>query len=302
MNEKLAKTSIIIPAYGNLELTKKCVASIISMTSYPDFEIILIDNDSGEEFQDFFKNFDSGKIKFIYLKNNKNLGFSKANNQGVKIASSEILVFLNNDTEVIEQNWLKNLTSPLLKNSEIGLTGAKLLYPDNTIQHAGIYFYAGRPKHLYKNKQNSLIDSNINRYLNAVTAACISIKKELFLSIGGFDENFINGWEDLDLCLRIRKLGKKILYNSNCVLIHHESKTKDRHKFADHNTRLFYINNGIVSDYHIFLKQDNKKIKAFFASLKIFQFLSGLNTYIKKAGLKNLRKAKNKIFHLNNDL
>jgi len=262
------KISIIIPAYNNTSLTKNCLISIIENTYNDNYEIIVIDNGSGMDFIQEIKTMSFSNSKIKYVRNEINLGFAKACNQGAKIANGKYLVFLNNDTLIMNSEWLNELIEPLIDNQEIAICGAKLLYPDKTIQHGGIGFFKGNPIHLYRNKKHNYPPANRKKFLNAVTAACFSINKTDFFDIGQFDENFINGFEDVDFCLRTISIGKKILFNPACELIHLEEKTigrKDKDKF---NFDLLVRKHSFFpDDLKMIFQSDGVKLKNFFISL-----------------------------------
>lgn len=229
-------TSIIIPVFNNYAYTKNCVLSLERHNNFQKNEIIIIDNNSTDQTKFFLSNLPSNNLKIIT--NITNLGFAKACNQGAEIADGEHLIFLNNDTEVT-RGWIEELTRCLLADHRIGVVGCKLLYPDNTIQHAGVAFSSVKVHHLYRNFHPEHPANNKVREFQAVTAACMLVPRKLFLSLGGFDESFINGFEDLDFCFRARSKGFKVMYTPESVVIHHESKTPGRHDHHAHNARLF---------------------------------------------------------------
>jgi GT2 family glycosyltransferase len=229
------KISIIIPAFNNIFFTIKCLYSVFKSTKYHNTEVLVIDNGSTDN--------TSLIIKKVYpriklLRNEKNLGFAKACNQGAHIASGDMLIFLNNDTEVTS-GWISAFIDCITSKLNIGVVGCKLLYPDKSVQHAGVAFGAFKVHHIYRNFSQLHPATNKPRELQAVTAACMLVPRKLFLSLGGFDESFINGFEDLDFCFRARSNGAKVIYTPDCVVIHHESKTPGRHTHHERNARLF---------------------------------------------------------------
>jgi GT2 family glycosyltransferase len=216
-----ATVSIIIPFHNNVELTKQCIQSIFECTSSKiPYEIVLVDDASTDLFS-----FETNYTSFRLIKNETNLGFAPSCNYGARCANSKYLVFLNNDTLALE-GWLDGLIDPIETNSQIGIVGSKLLYPDNTIQHAGIAVDDERmPFHIYHRFPATFPGVNKLREYQAVTGACFIIKKELFQSVGGFDERYQNGFEDMDLCFRVGQAGYKIFYSPQSCLYHLESKT-----------------------------------------------------------------------------
>lgn len=234
------KVTIIIPFYNHIETTKMCLQSIIKCTSAQlryRYEIVVVDDNSNEEYS-----FEHKKSIFPLniIRNQTNLGFAGSCNRGAIEAGANYLVFLNNDTITLD-GWLDELIKPFETDSQVGVVGSKLLYSDNTIQHAGVVFDdTNMPFHIYHRFQSSFFGVNQTREYQAVTGACMAIDRELFFSLGGFDENYLNGLEDIDLCLKVRNIGKKVLYNPKSTLYHLEGQTRkvDLQK-QKHNMDLF---------------------------------------------------------------
>lgn len=219
--------SIIIPVKDNLEYTKKCIESVYQTSALYSIEIIIIDNDSKQETKNYLNKI-SDLVKVIT--NNDNNSFSKANNQGAEIAEGKYLIFLNNDTEV-KENWLENLEAKFNEDKNIGIQGAKLTYPNGKIQHAGIVYGTvkeGLNLHYHLHLAADFNDEKVNkqREFQMVTGALLAISKSNFDNVGGFDENYYFGYEDLDLCLQLRKAGLKVIYNPLVEAVHFESITK----------------------------------------------------------------------------
>ncbi len=222
----MSKVSIIIPVYNNFELTLMCINSIKKHCMDNNYEIIVVDDCSTDDTSEFFKLQDEVR----YIRNKYNRGFAYTCNRGAEVAEGDYLLFLNNDT-LIKNNFIKIIIESFTKYKDAAILGAKLLYNDNTIQHAGVLIYPDKHLgHLFKNFPSNYPDANKIRELQAVTGACLAIRKELFFKVNMFDENFINGFEDIDLCFKIRELGYKIIYNPNIFLIHLEEKTRKKFK------------------------------------------------------------------------
>jgi GT2 family glycosyltransferase/tRNA A37 methylthiotransferase MiaB/Flp pilus assembly protein TadD len=230
-------SSIIIPVFNNLSLTRQCLESIGEHTDVPH-EIIVVDNGSTDGTREYLNRLEAANwARVIY--NRTNLGFAKASNQGAQAAQGEYLVFLNNDT-IAQPGWLQELAACARKDAKIAAVGAKLLFPDNTVQHAGVAFTHNKlVYHLYKHYDRDHPAVNKEREFQAVTAACVLIKKDLFFGAGGFDESYRNGFEDVDLCFKLRQQGYKVVYNPRAVVYHLESKTPGRHDRETENSRLF---------------------------------------------------------------
>ena len=248
--------SIIIPTYNNIEFTLKCVSSIFKNTSLFQIEIIIIDNASTDRTLSWAQQLHKqGIIRLV--SNPDNMGFSHACNQGALIAKGQSLIFLNNDTEVLP-GWLQGMQNCFKSDQNIGIIGGKLLYPDNTIQHAGIAFDRQKVFHIYRHFHPAHPAVNKRREFQAVTGACLFVRRDLFITLGMFDEEFKNGFEDLDFCFRVRKNGLKVFYSPECSVIHHESKTPGRHAHHHQNAKLFTDRwqQDIVHDLDIIHAQD----------------------------------------------
>lgn len=218
--------SIIIPVWNKLELTVQCLTALAAVTTESSYEVIVVDNHSTDGTAEYLSSL-SGDVQII--RNQENLGFAKACNQGAKAARGKYLVFLNNDTIPLK-GWLKALVSEVEGYPEVGIVGSKLLYPDGTVQHAGVVLNRseGLPYHIYKGFSGDSPAVNQRREYQVVTAACLLIRQSLFMELGGFDEGFRNGFEDVDLCLKASERGAHVVYQPRSVLYHLESQTPGR--------------------------------------------------------------------------
>ncbi|MFA5195044.1 MAG: glycosyltransferase family 2 protein, partial [Bacteroidales bacterium] len=232
LNNKNAKVSIIIPSRNKADMLRKCLRSIDKKSTYRNFEIIVIDNNSDEkEFFTLIKQYTKqSKIPFKCVQDKEVFNFSRLINLGRKNASGEFILLLNNDTEVISPDWLEAMMEHA-QRKEIGVVGAKLLYDNDTIQHAGVIVgLGGAAGHVlvgedrdgpgYFNYVNML-----NTY-SAVTGACFMVRKSVFDEVGGFDESFGTEYNDVDFCLKIREAGYYNLYVPHCELYHFESMSR----------------------------------------------------------------------------
>ena len=253
------RVSIIIPIYNKKKYTQACLESIFKFGSKYEFEIIVVDNGSTDGSGEYLKGLSVGsESKVILIQNEKNLGFAKACNQGAKMAKGEYLLFLNNDT-VVAEKWLDILVQELDTNKNMGIVGPKLLYPDGTVQHAGVVFDKEKwPHHIYKKEKGDAPYVNKKRQFQCLTAACFLVRREIFEKVGGFDEAYLNGLEDLDFCLKVCALGLGILYCPESVVYHHESITEGRSNFDERNVKTFYSRWGekIKVDYQDYLTED----------------------------------------------
>lgn len=230
LKARVSKTSydcsIIIPVWNNAALTRQCLTALAQVTDGVTFEVVVVDNGSTDGVQDFLHTL-GGDIQVI--RNQDNLGFAKACNQGARAARGKYLVFLNNDTIPL-QGWLAPLIEEVRAHSDVAVVGSKLLYEDGTIQHAGVAFSREwfMPYHIYRGVDAHATSVSRRRELDCVTAACMLVRRDVFEEVGGFDEGYRNGFEDVDLCLKIREKGRKIIYQPQSVLYHLESRTPGR--------------------------------------------------------------------------
>ncbi len=225
--------TIIIPTKDKLELLKPCIDGVLNKTAYDNFEIIIIDNQSEEsETQEYLLSLKSN-FTINILNYEKHFNYSEMNNLAVKQAKGELVCFLNNDISIIKDDWLTEMVSHACR-PEIGCVGAKLLYPDGTIQHAGVILgLKGYASHAHKGFDgedvgyfNRLV---VTHNVSAVTAACMLMRKETFDEVGGFDaKNLEIAYNDVDLCLKVRELGYRNLFTPHAQLIHHESKSRGK--------------------------------------------------------------------------
>ncbi len=223
--------SIIVPFKDRPELLSKLVESLTSITSYQHYELLLISNNSiKDETLRLLDRLDSSKIRKFRWDHPFN--YSSINNFGVAQARGTILLFLNNDIEVCQADWLEELVGHA-QRPQIGAVGPQLIYPNGTIQHAGIVLgINGFAGHVFSGLSNAVPTTTpfgrpdwVRNYL-AVTGACLITRKETFLEVGGFDEHFELSGGDIDLCLRIVRSGKRIVYTPHAKLVHHEAASR----------------------------------------------------------------------------
>ncbi len=258
------KAGIIIPVY-NLwkEMTLPCLLSIKEHTDLSDVYIYVIDNASQDVSSSEIMQAGTGILgeHFQYIRNDENKGFAIACNQGAELAREQgcdVLLFLNNDTKVTK-NWLPPLIKEL-DNPKIGLVGPLLLYPDNTVQHCGIiYDLNGHIGHIYKNFPYSHRVIGKHSIFQAITGAALLARTKEFFSFGKFCEEFVNGFEDLDLCFQYGKAGClcKVVHES--IVYHYESKTAGRlnPELGKHNRALLFERNKNLKPYaHIHYELD----------------------------------------------
>lgn len=260
----MPESSVVIPVYNKWDLTRKCLKSLAANTS-GDIEVIVVDNASTDATQrgcEFLGKQLFGE-NFRYIRNDVNRNFAGASNQGAAAARGEFLVFLNNDTEV-QPGWYGPLIGDFDTWPDIAATGPLLVYPDETplgrtVQHLGVFVSPSlNLGHLYEGIPASSPLARKRRFFNAITAACMVIRKSLFMDVGKFDERFVNGFEDVDLCLRISERGLRFTVNPDSLVIHHESQTPGRHSREEANSRLLTEKDLhlLTPDWHVQAKND----------------------------------------------
>ncbi|MCR4641246.1 MAG: glycosyltransferase family 2 protein [Lachnospiraceae bacterium] len=227
-----AKVSILIPNCEQKAVLKRCIDSILEKSTYTDFEILVIENNSRSPeifaYYDELKN--HPKIRVLTYEGEFN--YSAVNNFAAKQAEGEYLLLLNNDTEVITLNWLEELLM-YAERADVGAVGAKLYYPDRTIQHAGIVLGLGAHRtaghgHYKVNYENLGYMGRLcyAQDVSAVTGACLMVKKSLYEELGGLDESFRVALNDVDFCLRLREKGYLNIWTPFCELYHYESASR----------------------------------------------------------------------------
>ncbi|MFR4170709.1 MAG: glycosyltransferase family 2 protein [Lachnospiraceae bacterium] len=224
------KVSIVIPNKDEKETLKKCLESIWQKTTYSNYEIILVENNSTtREIRDYYQELDGKNgVRVVYW--DKEFNYSAINNFGISYAKGDYILCLNNDITVISPEWMEELLANC-QRPEVGIVGARLYYPDNTIQHAGIVLGMGGCAGslfvgLARSRGGYLHKAALQQDLSAVTAACFMVKKETFEKVGGFEEKLAVAFNDVDFCLKVRHAGYLVVYDPYAELYHHESKTR----------------------------------------------------------------------------
>lgn len=222
--------SVIIPNKDEKETLQTCLEMLEKNTGYQNFEIIIVENNSTtDEIFRYYKEL-SGNRKIHLLRWGKEFNYSAINNFATAHAKGEYLLFLNNDVKSINPDWLEEMLG-VCQRPEVGGVGAKLIYPDNTIQHAGcVIGMGGIAGHMFvdmpADRTGYLHKASLLQDMSAVTAACLLMKKEVFEQAGGFTEELAVAFNDVDLCLKVRKNGYLIVYDPYAKLYHMESKTR----------------------------------------------------------------------------
>jgi len=226
------KVRMVIPCGGKTELLERCVDSIAGKTDYPDYEIVVLDNSRSSKVEKFVRGWSRRGLKLGYFDfRNQPFNYSAMNNAGARETDAALLLFLNDDISVITPDWLGAMVE-LACRPEVGAVGAKLLYPDDTIQHAGIilgcFDICGQAFKGHPASERTYYDfPDLVRNVSAVTAACMMVPRARFWECGGFDTKSLPvAYQDIDLCLKLNQRGYRVLYTPYAQLYHYEAVSK----------------------------------------------------------------------------
>jgi GT2 family glycosyltransferase len=239
--DRLPLVSILIPTKDQANLLNKCITSIIERSSYPNFEITIIDNGSIEsKTQELFSKLASQKIRII--KDVAPFNFSTLNNYGARVTDGPILCLMNNDIEVLSSDWLEEMVSFAIR-SDIGCVGARLWYPSGFLQHGGVITGMGDVAgHAHLNLKKGELGyfgrAALHQQLSAVTAACLVVKRAIFEQVGGLDEQLSVAYNDIDFCLRVQQSGYRNIWTPYAEMIHYESATRGYETSPEKQARL----------------------------------------------------------------
>lgn len=262
----MPQASIIIPVFNAWELTRACLKALAATTSGKDIEIILVDNASTDVTRlgapVLGKNLFGDA--FSYIRAERNLNYGPATNMGACRAAGDYLVLLNNDTEPLP-GWYDGLLGDFSAFPDIAATAPLLLYPEtrllgHTVQHLGVHITPSRTVgHLYWGIPAAAPLARKRRFFQCITAACMAIPRRLFLQTGMFDERYVNGFEDVDLCARLTARGYRFTVNPDARVIHHESQSAGRHAHDAANSSIFMAGSQryLAPDLHSHVGRDN---------------------------------------------
>lgn len=229
VHHELPLISVIVPTRNRMDLLRECLNGVATVR-YPSVEVIVIDNDSDEfETLDYLGSLDQSRYKI--LRHGGAFNYSAMNNRAVAEARGKLLCLLNNDIEMKDPDWLSLMARQALR-PDVGAVGARLLYPDGRIQHAGVVIGVGNAaghahRFLRPDEEGYFNRHNLPQFTTAVTAACLVVERDKFLAVGGLNErDFAVAFNDVDLCLRLNERGWQSLYEPRATLIHHESVSR----------------------------------------------------------------------------
>ncbi|HEY0179039.1 MAG TPA: glycosyltransferase family 2 protein, partial [Dokdonella sp.] len=222
--------SIVIPTRDRVALLRQCVDSIVEKTTYPRYEIVIVDNQSSEPpTRDYFASL-ADRIFIRVLRHDAPFNYSRINNRAVAACKGSVICLLNNDIEVITPQWLDEMVSQAVR-PEIGAVGAMLYYPNDTIQHAGVVTgIHGVASHAYSGMQRgypgNMGRARLVQAMTAVTGACMAVRRSVYEQVGGLDESLAVAFNDIDFCLRVEQAGYRNLWTPFAELYHHESASR----------------------------------------------------------------------------
>ncbi|WP_247714223.1 glycosyltransferase family 2 protein [Qipengyuania pacifica] len=229
MKGEMPRISVIVPTRNRLDLLRTCIDGL-NRTHCPSMEVIVVDNGSDDPAAlEYLATLDPNRFQVV--RDDGPFNFSRLNNRAAQIATGELLCLLNNDIEVISPDWLDIMARQAMR-PEVGAVGARLLYPDGRIQHAGVVLgICGGAAHAHKllrpEEAGYFCRHALPQFVSAVTAACLVVRREKFEAVGGLDEeNFAVSFNDVDLCMQMNRRGWQSLYEPRATLIHHESVSR----------------------------------------------------------------------------
>ena len=234
--------SIVIPTKDHVEILRRCIGSIFEKSSYHNFEVLIVENNSTQKATfDYYDELSAAyPNRARILEWNHEFNFSRLMNFGRKNARGEYLLLLNNDTEVITPDWIERMLG-FCARPDVGCVGVKLYYPDDTIQHAGVVVCGSGADHLNKNIPRDVHGyfglDDLQQDLSAVTAACLMVSTADFDAVGGFTEELSVAFNDVDFCLKLRDRGLLVVYNPDVELYHYESISRGSESTKDKEIR-----------------------------------------------------------------
>lgn len=282
--------SIIIPTVNQTDMVKDCILAVRAKTQHIPYEIIVVDDGSAKEAQDYLADL-AKQYDFKLILKDENEGFGKTCNRGVKEARGDCIVFLNNDV-IVQAGWLLALLKVVEKDESVGIVGAKLLYPDETIQHAGIFFSLQTGfDHRFRFYNKGYFQVLQQVEVIGVTFALALVTRKVIQEVGMFDETLYISLEDVDFCLRAKKAGFNIVYCPTCVAVHLEGKTRGRNIFDKDPYWLKKEIETIKAFYTKWTTTDTSDIEGLEHLKEYWQnFRKPVETFFEKNGIEGCKK------------
>jgi GT2 family glycosyltransferase len=261
--EKPPLVSVIVPTTINLEFLRPCLDGVLNRTSYAELEVLLVVNGTRRNApaqREYLEAVAASPRVRTLLYEDRQYNFSRTNNWAAERAQGELLCFLNDDTDVIESDWLSAMVAHALQD-RVAAVGGMLVYPNNRIQHAGVVLGAGGvAAHTYSRKARDTRGYHdralVAQDVSCVTAACMLVRRHVFLDVGGFDETLAIAYNDVDFCLRVRDAGWRIVWTPNAELYHKESASIGRHDADKRRDQWVFESNLMRSRWGVELTSD----------------------------------------------
>jgi O-antigen biosynthesis protein len=233
--------SVLIPTRNNPALLNQCLASLFAKTHYPNFDVVVVDNgsDTPEALACLAEWNRHERVRV--LRDNSVFNYAALNNHAASVAQGDWVALLNDDIEVIDADWLNEMVSQAVR-PDVGVVGARLLYPNGTLQHGGVFLVGTLSWHAHRHLDQAEPGyagrAQLVQNLSCLTAACIVVKKDIYQQVGGLDAtHFTVGWNDTDFCLKVQKAGYRNLWTPFATLIHHESATRGQDQTPEKQAR-----------------------------------------------------------------
>lgn len=239
--------TIVIPTRDHLKDLNKCIASIKTKSTYKNYDILVVNNQSDNVTFDWLMNCPYTGVSVVDYDYPYN--YAAIHNTVIPRCGGSYIIMLNNDIEVIEPTWIEQLIGPMINDKTIGMVGAKLLFEDHRIQHCGVIYSSDTDvfMHVNNHKCDGYPLTNKYSFYPAVTGACVAINKNFYIELGGMDENLAIAYNDIELCMKINNSGKRILYTPYARLYHYESKTRgyditSKQQLLEFKERTYFMN------------------------------------------------------------
>jgi GT2 family glycosyltransferase len=261
--QEFPSCSIIIPAFNRTAFTRACLLAIersVPAEQCPH-EVIVVDNGSTDETPQVLSAWSRSRANARVASVGQNLGFARACNEGARLARGHYLLFMNNDT-LPTPGWLQKMLRLAESEAQVGIVGSKLLFPNGRIQHIGVVFDQNKnPRHIYRGLSSDIPPAKTSREYQAATGACLLVARDLYQVVGGMDEGYENSYEDVDLCMKVRARGYRVLVCADSVVYHFESMSEGRRASDFRNQALFKARwgNDVQSDADRWYSLDKRR-------------------------------------------
>lgn len=258
--ERWPRVSVVVPTRDRPELLARCLSTVLAQTDYPDIEFHIVDNGTTDPQALAWLDRFAADPRVRVLRDESPFNYSALNNLAVAGSSGSVICLMNNDIEVMDAGWLRQMVSSLLQPG-VGIVGCRLYYPDGTLQHAGVVVgLGGTAGHIFRGQKRDdahyMHRPMLRQEYSAVTAACLVTRKEVYEQLGGLDTDFAVAFNDIDYCLRARKHGWKVVYDPHAEMVHHESASRGRDRTPEQKARLSSEKARLINRHADFIAHD----------------------------------------------